>query len=53
MWNFGLNDFSNLSEFRRLGNSGWLTENPRVGSSILPLGTNNVMLFKGVSHGSD
>jgi hypothetical protein len=35
----GFNDFSNLSKFRRFGSPGALPENPRVGSSILSLGT--------------
>jgi len=29
------------NNFRRLGNSGEVTEKPRVGSSILSLGTSN------------
>jgi hypothetical protein len=40
--NLALNDFNKLSLIRRLGNSGVLPENPRVGSSILSLGTSKI-----------
>jgi hypothetical protein len=42
MWKFGFNDFNNLSELRGLGSPGQLTENSRVGSSILSLGNSFV-----------
>jgi hypothetical protein len=36
---FTSNDYKKLHDLRRLGNSGVLSENPRVRSSILRLGT--------------
>jgi hypothetical protein len=36
------NNFNKLNLMRRLGNSGVLPENPRVGSSILSLGTSKI-----------